>query len=274
MGDPVRPEPVTSRRNPLLRRLARLDSDPAQRRREGVFLAWGRRLIEEALQEPGRVERLVVAEKSARGAPLRPLLRAAREASIPVVPVTESILNGIFPGAGDQGILAVARIRETEPEDLFSGRGDPLLLIADRIQDPGNLGALVRLAEAAAVCGLAVLPGTVDPYHTRAVRASAGSILRVPIHRAPSAPELIGLCRRHDVRIAVTLPDGGTPCDRADLRGALALVLGNEGEGVSRAWSEAADLRVTVPLGGVVQSLNVTLAAAALLYEARRQRGG
>jgi TrmH family RNA methyltransferase len=272
MGDPFRPETVTSRRNPLLRRLTRLDTDPAQRRREGVFLAWGRRLAEEALREPGRVERLVVTETAARRAPLRPVLRAAREDSVPVCPVGESILDRLLPGAGDQGILAVVRIRETPPAAFLTATGGPIFLFADRIQDPGNLGALVRLAEAASVRGLAVLPGTVDPYHTRAVRASAGSILRVPILRPASVPELVGECRRSGVRIAATLPAGGTPCHRTDLRGAVALVLGNEGEGVSREWADSADIRVTVPLGGDLQSLNVTLAAAALLYEARRQR--
>src|SRR5207249_3189290 len=140
------------------------------------------------------------------------------------------------------------------------GRAHPLLLVADRIQDPGNMGTVVRLAEAAGVSGLLILPGTVDPYHTRAVRASAGSILRVPIARLSGVAELLADARGRKLRVAVTLPEGGTACDRADLRGAVALVVGNEGEGVSREWIDAASMKLSVVLEGAVQSLNVALA--------------
>jgi TrmH family RNA methyltransferase len=163
-------------------------------------------------------------------------------------------------------------MRRASPGEMTADRRDPLLIVADRIQDPGNLGTLVRLGEAVGTAGLVVVPGTVDPYHTRAARASAGSILRVPVGKISGPEEFGSWCRGRRLRIAVTLPEGGTPCERADLRGGMALVVGNEGEGVSRAWLEAADLRLTVPLEETVQSLNVTLAAAMLLYESLRQR--
>ena len=118
------------------------------------------------------------------------------------------------------------------------------------------------------------MPGTVDPYHTRSARASSGSILRVPVATIARVAEFASWCRGQRLRIAATLAEGGTPCDQADLRGGMALVVGNEGEGVSREWLEAADLRLTVPLKETVQSLNVTLAAAMLLYEVARQRRG
>ena len=264
--------PIASRRNPLIRRLARLDQVPAARQEEGLYILWGWKVVEEALREPERVERLLLGSRLARQAAGRSLLRRALKDSLPVSTVEEEILDEAVAGAGDQGILALARMKRASPGEMAALRRDPILLVADRIQDPGNLGTLVRLGEAAGIAGLVVVPGTVDPYHTRAARASAGSILRVPVARIPGAPEFASWCRSRRLRIAVTLPEGGTPCDQADLRSGMALVVGNEGEGVSREWLEAADLRLTVSLEKSVQSLNVTLAAAMLLYEALRQR--
>lgn len=264
--------PIASRRNPLIRRLVRLDQVPAARQEEGLYILWGWKVVEEALREPERVERLLLGSRLSRQAAGRSLLRRALKDSLPVSTVEEEILDEAVAGAGDQGILALARMKRASPGEMAALQRDPVLLVADRIQDPGNLGTLVRLGEAAGIAGLVVVPGTVDPYHTRAARASAGSILRVPVARISGAPEFASWCRSRKLRIAATLPEGGTPCDQADLRRGMALVVGNEGEGVSQEWLEAADLRLTVSLEKSVQSLNVTLAAAMLLYEALRQR--
>ena len=266
------PIPIASPRNPLIRKIVRLDRDPEARQEEGLYLLWGWKIVEEALRESGRVERLLVGSRLARQAAGRALLRRALRDSLPLSVAEEGILEEAVAGAGDQGVLALVRMRRASPAEMAGDRRDPLLLVADRIQDPGNLGTLVRLGEAVGIAGLVVVPGTVDPYHTRAARASAGSILRVPVGRVSGAEEFAAWCRSRRLRIAATLPDGGTPCQKADLRGGMALVVGNEGEGVSRAWIEAADLRLTVPLEETVQSLNVTLAAAMLLYELLRQR--
>ncbi len=264
--------PIASRRNPLIRRIARLDQIPAARQEEGLYILWGWKVVEEALREPGRIERLLLGSRLSRQAAGRALLRRALKDSLPVSIVEEEILDEAAAGAGDQGILALSRMKRASPDEMAGLRRDPLLLVADRIQDPGNLGTLVRLGEAAGIAGLVAVPGTVDPYHTRAARASAGSILRVPVARIPGAREFASWCRGRKLRVAVALPEGGTPCDQADLQKGMALVVGNEGEGVSREWLEGADLRLTVPLEKSVQSLNVTLAAAMLLYEALRQR--
>jgi len=264
--------PIASRRNPLIRRLARLDQAPAARQEEGLYILWGWKVVEEALREPERVERLLLGSRLSRQAAGRSLLRRVLKDSLPVSIVEEEILEEAVAGAGDQGILALARMKRASPGEIAGLRRDPILLVADRIQDPGNLGTLVRLGEAAGIAGLVIVPGTVDPYHTRAARASSGSILRVPVARVAGVQEFASWCRTRKLRIAATIPEGGTPCDQADLRRGMALVVGNEGEGVSREWLEAADLRLTVSLEESVQSLNVTLAAAMLLYEALRQR--
>ena len=202
----------------------------------------------------------------------RPILRLARGSGVPITFVEESLLDHIAPGAGDQGVLVVARSRLISPQEMAGGVKDPLLLVADRIQDPGNLGTIVRVGEAARIAGLLIVPGTVDPYHTRSARASSGSILRVAVARIPSPEKFAPWSRGLGIRILVAVPTGGIPCDRVDLRGSVALVLGNEGEGAAPVWLASADPLVTVPLAGAGRSLNVALAAAILLYEATRQR--
>ncbi|MCI0658867.1 MAG: RNA methyltransferase, partial [Acidobacteria bacterium] len=203
---------------------------------------------------------------------LRPLLRTARQLGVPTAILSDSLLEELAPGSSDQGLLALARASVLPLDALLRHARAPLLLVADRIRDPGNLGALVRLAEAAKASALVTVRGTVDPYNTRSARASAGSILRVPVCELP-APEAWGQLRtEHRLQVVVTLAHGGTDPHRTDLRGPLALVLGNEGDGVSPEWMDSSDLRVNIQLGGSVESLNVACAAAILLYEIHRQR--
>ena len=274
MSSPELAGTVASRRNPLIRRIARLERDPEARHREGVYLIWGRKFVEEAMEEPGRVERLLVGARALRQPAARPLLRLARQASIALTAVEEVLLEELLPGFEDQGFAALVVSKLMTPDEMVSGRPDPILLVADRIQDPGNLGTLIRVGEAAGISGLLVVPGTVDPYHSRSARASAGSILRVPVARLPEAGPFTLWCRERGFRILAAIPAEGIPCHRFDLRGKIALVLGNEGDGVSQEWIQAANARLTVPLTSPVQSLNVALAAAILLYEAARQRRG
>jgi TrmH family RNA methyltransferase len=268
------PSDIESPRNPLARRILRLEKDPDARRKEGRFLIWGSRLVEEALENPARIERLVLGETASRRSSLRSLLRRAKHQQIPQSTLSDSLLDRLVPGAGDQGLLAVVQFTATPLEDLLRAAETPLLLIADRIQDPGNVGTLVRLGEAASITALVTVIGTADPRNSRAVRASAGSILRVPVCASPPVGEWKRICREKAIRTVVTLARGGQPPDRVDLRGPLALIVGNEGEGVSEEWREASELRITIDLGGSVASLNVAAAAAILLYEAFRQRRG
>lgn len=263
---------ITSRSNPLVRLIRKLDADPEFRRERGLHLVWGARVVGETLREAGRIGHLIVGESLSRRKSSGPLLRLARHGGIPLATFSDSLLEAIAPGASDQGLLALVRIRTASLDELLPARGAPLLLLADQIRDPGNLGALMRLAEAAKASALVPLPGTVDPYHTRAGRASAGSILRIPIAPFPGEDAWQVLREAHGLRIVASLPRGGIPAHAADLRGPLALVVGNEGEGVSEAWQEAADLSVSIAMAGSVESLNVASAAAILLYEIDRQR--
>ena len=148
--------------------------------------------------------------------------------------------------------------------------GEPLILIAAGLQDPGNLGTLIRSAEAFGATGVLTTPGTVSPWNGKALRSSAGSVFRMPI--APAGPDEFDRLTRHGVRLLAAVKDNAQPITEADLTGPSALLIGNEGAGLGEDWLRLADAHVTVPCPGWVESLNAAVAGSILLYEASRQR--
>ena len=168
-----------------------------------------------------------------------------------------------------QGVAALVEAPQFTVQAMFERRGPPLVVIAAGLQDPGNLGTLVRSAEAFGATGMILLPGTVSLWNAKTLRASSGSAFRLPVV-ALTAEDAFATLRGHGVRIfAAVARDGDS---EADLRGPSALLVGNEGSGLPDAWIAQADARVTIPLPGAVESLNAAIAGSVLLYEAMRQR--
>jgi TrmH family RNA methyltransferase len=153
---------------------------------------------------------------------------------------------------------------------LFTDRS--VVVIACDVQDPGNLGAIVRVAEAAGASGLNAAGRCADPFGWKALRGSMGSALRLPIAIEPRTDDAIAEARRHHCRVLAAVPRAGTPLFGADLSGPIALLIGGEGPGLHDDLIAAADQRITIPMEAPVESLNASVAAALVLYEARRQR--
>ncbi len=170
-----------------------------------------------------------------------------------------------------QGIAALVEAPQFTVQAIFpSGpRPDPLLVIAAGLQDPGNLGTLVRSAEAFGATGMILLPGTVSLWNAKTLRASSGSAFRLPVVSL-GVDEAFSALRAHGVRILAAVARDGD--NDADLRGPSALLVGNEGSGLPEAWIAQADARVTIPFAGAVESLNAAIAGSVLLYDAMRQR--
>jgi TrmH family RNA methyltransferase len=166
-----------------------------------------------------------------------------------------------------QGIAALVEAPEFTVQAML--RGTPLLVIAAGLQDPGNLGTLVRSAEAFGATGMILLPGTVSLWNAKALRASSGSAFRLPVV-ALAADDAFAALRAQGVQVFAAVARDGAR--EADLRGPSALLLGNEGAGLPDAWIARADARVTIPYPGAVESLNAAVAGSVLLYEAARQR--
>ncbi|HXO21983.1 MAG TPA: RNA methyltransferase [Thermoanaerobaculia bacterium] len=284
---------IASRQNKTLkdiRRLRRSKGDPggsAEPEQRGLALLEGPHLVVEALA-CGLTLDTVLAVPGFLAAPANAgLARAlARQPAAPIE-VAPDLLDGLADADSPRGILAVARLPRPGVEGLPRVSQGTYLYI-DGLQDPGNLGALARVAEAAGAAGLALSPGCVHPNHPRALRASAGSLLRLPVavgveaaalakHLAPrgAAKRLVPREPQETVRWAALVPRGGVDLYGSAFEppeGALVLAVGAEGPGLSGALRERADLLLTIPLQPPVESLNAVVAAALVLFELRRRR--
>ena len=168
-----------------------------------------------------------------------------------------------------QGLLAVVKEPQATLAAVLTEPG-LLLIVADRLRDPGNLGTLIRLADAAGATAVVVTAGSVDPYNPKVVRATMGSIFHLPVTLVTS-PAAISALHARGVRVLAADQEGTADYTEADYRPPVALVVGNEGEGLDAQWAAAAIARVRIPLYGRADSLNVAVAAGILLYEARRR---
>jgi len=184
-----------------------------------------------------------------------------------VLIVTEEVFQSATLTEHPQGIAALVEAPQFTVEAMLNGV--PLVVIAAGLQDPGNLGTLVRSAEAFGATGMILLPGTVSLWNAKTLRASSGSAFRLPVVGLTD-DEAFNTLRAHGVRILAAVARDGD--SEADLRGPSALLIGNEGSGLPEAWIAQADARVTIPFAGAVESLNAAIAGSVLLYDAMRQR--
>jgi len=237
---------------------------------EGLFLAEGVRAVEDLLASALPL-RLAVAASSLGDTPRgRALLQAVAAQGVPLRETDERALAALADTETPQGILAVAQIPSAGLDALRVDADPAILLVLDAVQDPGNLGTLARTAEALGAAGLVLLPGTVDPWNPKSVRAAMGSTFRLPVAQAGWDALAPWLAERGIEILAAVV--GGEPLDEAPPRRA-ALVLGNEGAGVGDQTRARALRAVGIPLRGRAESLNVAAAGAILLYELLRQNG-
>jgi len=247
----------------------RLRALRAGREAHDVVLLEGWRLIDEALDSGMEVAEVAIAEDAAadRAEALTSRL-AAGNAS--VRRVSADVLDALSETETSQGVLAVARRPAFDEVLLF--RATPLIVVGVAIQNPGNVGALLRAAEAAGATGAYFTSGSADPMSWKALRGSMGSAFRVPhVAGLEAADALARLSARGVTTIATTAAQGDR-YDGVDLTGSVALLLGNEGAGLPADLAARADRRITIPMSAPVESLNVAVAAGILLFEAGRQR--
>jgi TrmH family RNA methyltransferase len=192
---------------------------------------------------------------------------------VEVLRLTEDLFGSVVETQSPQGVAALMVPPVFVLDDVI-GKVSPLILVAVGVQDPGNLGTLVRSAEAFAATGVLTTPGTVSAWNQKALRASVGSVFRVPVVGV-TASEIEELKRRGVKLIASVGADGAgvVAAQEMDFMMGCAVMIGNEGAGLAAEWMEMSDARVTIPCPGEVESLNAAVAGSLLLYEASRQRG-
>jgi len=263
----MRTAAVTSRTHPLLKQLRGAFAGNL-RLSGGLVAIEGEHLIYEALRSGVRLERVFLADD-----------RSAPEwlpEGVAVLEVDREVLRSAAETLSPQGIAALVRAPEWRLDEVCRPESGPLVLIAAGLQDPGNLGTLVRSAEAFGAACVLTTAGTVSVWNAKAVRASAGSAFRLPVVRI-AREDLLDLRHKGVPILAAVAQDSreGTPpieAAEATLHGACALLIGNEGSGLTQEWLGVATGRIAIPMPGPVESLNAAIAGSILLYEAARQR--
>jgi RNA methyltransferase, TrmH family len=258
---------VQSKQNARLKELRKAISGPGRASR-GLAAIEGPILIEEAVRAGLRIDRLFAAqghEKLYQGLPL--------PAETEILLMAKELLESALETQSPQPVAALVEPPDWTWAHLLDRHREvvPLVVVVAGIQDPGNLGTVLRSAEAFGADGVLALPGTVSAWNPKAVRASAGSVFRVPLLTV-SVRDCMMHLREAGVKIWTTTVHEAEPADLVDMTAPVALIVGNEGNGVPEELAEVADGVLTIPCPGPVESLNAAVAASVLLYEAARQR--
>jgi TrmH family RNA methyltransferase len=260
-------EQVTSRGNALVRRFREAGREG---RLGDAALLDGVHLVNEALTSG--TELLVVAFSADAAEKEADLARRCVAAGARVIGVPNALAASMSPVRQPSGVTALARVAAAELSAAIAARPPQLVVLLDAVQDPGNVGAIVRAAEAMGATAVIAGPGTAEPFGWKALRGSMGSAFRLPIASVDDLQPAVTQMRRAGIRVFAAVPRGGTSLHDASLDGPCAILVGGEGAGLSPALTAHADERLTIDMHARVESLNVSVAAALVLYEASRQR--
>jgi TrmH family RNA methyltransferase len=262
---------ITSLQNPRVKDVARL-RDRRQRREQRRILIDGVRELARAVAAGIRLREVFVCEPLCRSEESLRLVAGLPQTGAEILQVAEPVFEKLAFGQRAEGVLGVADMPEHTLEKLAVPER-PLLAVLEGVEKPGNVGAVLRSADAAGVSALLLADARTDLYNPNTIRASLGTIFSMPVCQAAGADVLAWL-RERGFRILAARPRGPMNYTQADYRGPTAIVLGSEAQGLAPLWSAADIQGVRLPMLGVADSLNVSAAAAVLFYEALRQRGG
>ena len=257
---------LTGLQNPQVKAAAEL-KQKKYRQQQGLFLAEGLRTVEEAVASKTVVSIFYTAIEDDR---TRSVLEEAAAQQLKLYCVSDAVMKKIADTDTPQGIIAVCKMQNVTLDKLLS-KGE-MLLVLDRVGDPGNLGTMLRTADAAGIGGVVLLKGCVDIYAPKTVRSSMGSLFHVPVVSGIGEDNFIAEAKDAGYELLVTSLEGADNLYKADLGGRIAFVMGNEAGGVSANLLERADKRVFIPMAGRTESLNVAMAAGVVMFEALRRR--
>jgi TrmH family RNA methyltransferase len=260
---------LASPSNPRIKAAARL-RDRRHRDEAGLTLVDGAREVRRALASGIDVVEAFICEPLLAGEDARVALAALAERGVSTTSTSQPAFAKVAFGDRADGIVAIVRTPELRLDDLRLTT-DPLVVVVEGIEKPGNLGAALRSADGAGADALIAASPRTDLMNPNAIRASAGTIFSVPIASAPTR-EVIDWLRQRQIRIVTTRVDATSLYTDADLTGPLAVAFGSEADGLSDAWHADDITAVRLPMLGIADSLNVSVSAAVVLYEARRQR--
>jgi TrmH family RNA methyltransferase len=266
---------ITSLQNPRVKEAVKL-RDRKGREQQGRILIEGLREISRALEAGGDALEAFVCDELCEAPAAAEVLDSLRQRKkVSLFSVTAPVMAKLSFGDRQEGLIVIARPPQMTLADLSVAAkkrgGAPLFAVVEGVEKPGNLGAILRTADAAAVSGLIVAGGGTDLFNPNVIRASLGAIFTVPICAATS-DETLAWLKKQQVRIFATRVEASQPYTSADLTVGAAIVLGSEAEGLSPEWSDPEITSISIPMLGSVDSLNLSASAAILFYEALRQR--
>jgi len=260
---------ITSLQNPRVKDVVAL-RDHRERLRSGLMRVEGYEELEFALASGARPQSLFFCPELFKNREQARLIEAARHLGSELIEVSQRVFEKMAYRDNPDGWLAILPALAASLTDLRLGPS-PMVVVAEAVEKPGNLGAMLRTADAAGVDALIASAPLTDWSNPNIVRSSKGALFCVPVATADNGTTLAWL-RSHAIRIVAATPQATTTYTEADLRGPIAIAVGSEKHGLSQEWLDAADVRVRIPMSGRVNSLNVATAAALLIYEAVRQR--
>jgi TrmH family RNA methyltransferase len=257
---------ITSRHHPIVARIRAV----ARGETADLLLLDGIHLVLEAMSAGLPIRQAAIAADAADRPELQNVLARLNQLHVDVVTVGASVMTALSPVRSSSPVVAVADRPRTDAGRVY--RATPFAIVAVDVQDPGNLGAIVRVAEAGGATGVVAAGASADPFGWKALRGSMGSAFRLPIISHKDGVTAIDEARRHRCRVVAMAPRDGRSLFDVHLDGPVAVLIGGEGQGLTPSLLEAADERVTIPMQTPVESLNAAVTAALVVYEARRQR--
>jgi RNA methyltransferase, TrmH family len=257
---------ITSTQNPKIKNVIALEK-PRERKKQCLFVIEGKKEIRMALDAGYKIGNLFFCDELITPDELKPLSPDDKL----LIPVSKDVFDKIAVRENSGGVLAVAEQKLHPLTNLKPGK-NPLLLVLESVEKPGNLGAILRTADAAGVDGVIICDPQTDFYNPNVIRSSIGCVFTTPIASATSE-ETIAWLKKNDINILCTYLKASRPYDQVNFKDGSAIVMGTESTGLSDLWVNSSTANIIIPMQGKIDSMNVSTAAAVVVFEARRQRG-
>lgn len=261
---------ISSTTNKQIKYVSALVKKAKTRREEDLFVAEGLRMCVEIPKD--RIHTLYMSESFAKGKEANALKNGVRHVEL----VSDEVFRAMSDTQSPQGVLALVRQYHYELDDVTKTRaesGKPaLLMVLEHLQDPGNLGTILRAGEGAGITGLIMSRDTVDLYNPKVIRSTMGSVFRVPFYYTDDLEQTVLDLKARGIRVFAAHLAGKNNYEQEDYTGNTAFLIGNEGNGLTEKLSNMADTWVKIPMAGKVESLNAAIAASILMFETARQR--
>ncbi|MGE5614195.1 MAG: TrmH family RNA methyltransferase [Bacillota bacterium] len=260
---------LTGSSNPVIKEVRSLKNRSA-REKKGIFFIEGSRFVAEALKESADILYIIMSDTFLAGHGKEELADMIEKSSIRCYEVPESLFGSISDTQTPQGILAVLRLQKKALDEAVLGNG--MLVVMDMVKDPGNMGTIIRTADAAGCAGVIVTDGCVDVFNPKVLRSTMGSIFHIPVYHCGNVEEALMKVKESGFLVCASHLEGTVDIFDVDLTGNVALVVGSEAEGISGTAARNADLLVRIPMLGRAESLNVSVAAGIMMFEAVRRK--